>query len=86
MSSCPVGDDFYFLTCQRYIELNPVRAGMVEDPGLYRSSYQTNALGEESILISPHAVYQTLATCDARRRQLYIALFEDIVDVTWSMT
>ena len=36
----------YLLVCQRYIELNPVRAGMVSDPGDYRwSSYRANALG-----------------------------------------
>ena len=33
----------YLLTCMRYIELNPVRAGMVQDPGQYRwSSYRHN--------------------------------------------
>lgn len=36
----------YLLSCQRYIELNPVRAGMVRDPVDYRwSSYRANALG-----------------------------------------
>ena len=33
-----VQDDIYLLTCLRYIELNPVRAGMVIDPGDYRWS------------------------------------------------
>ncbi|BCB27523.1 hypothetical protein SKTS_24090 [Sulfurimicrobium lacus] len=37
----------YLLTCMRYIELNPVRAGMVQDPGQYRwSSYRHNGLGQ----------------------------------------
>jgi len=36
----------YLLACQRYIELNPVRAAMVEDPAHYRwTSYRANALG-----------------------------------------
>lgn len=33
--SCLVQTEGYFLTCQRYIELNPVRAGMVRFPGNY---------------------------------------------------
>jgi putative transposase len=38
--SCLVQGDEYLLGCQRYIELNPVRAGMVEHPAEYRwSSY-----------------------------------------------
>ena len=37
----------YLLEVSRYIELNPVRAEMVTDPGEYRwSSYQINALGK----------------------------------------
>lgn len=44
--SCLVSDDDYFLLCQRYIELNPVRANMVADPANYVwSSYRSNALG-----------------------------------------
>jgi putative transposase len=39
--------DGYLLACQRYIELNPVRAGMVAAPGeCPRSSYRANALGD----------------------------------------
>ena len=44
----------YLLTCMRYIELNPVRAAMVDDPANYRSSsYRSNALGRVSPLLSP---------------------------------
>jgi putative transposase len=40
--------DDYLLSCQRYIEMNPVRAGMVDDPAHYRwSSYRHNALGSD---------------------------------------
>lgn len=40
--------DTYLLTCQRHIELNPVRAAMVEDPAHYRwSSYRANGLGQD---------------------------------------
>jgi putative transposase len=45
--SCLTQQDRYFLACQRYIELNPVRANMVVHPTQYRwSSYRVNALGE----------------------------------------
>jgi len=40
--SSPVSTNEYLLACSRYIELNPVRAGMVHDPGEYFwSSYQS---------------------------------------------
>ncbi len=39
----------YLLTCVRYIELNPVRAGMVKHSCDYRwSSYAANALGKRT--------------------------------------
>ena len=45
--SCPTQAESYLLACQRYIELNPVRAGMVEHPAEYRwSSYRANAQGD----------------------------------------
>jgi len=42
--SSVVEADSYLLLCQRHIELNPVRAGMVADPAHYRwSSYRATA-------------------------------------------
>lgn len=42
-----IGSEPYLLTLMRNIELNPVRAGMVEQPGDYQwSSYRCNAHGE----------------------------------------
>jgi len=53
-----VQSERYLLSCYRYIELNPVRAGMVESPEEYRwSSYGYNAWGNDSWLMS-HAEYQ----------------------------
>lgn len=50
--------DEYLLLCQRYIELNPVRAGMVDDPAQYRwSSYRANGLGQADDLLTPHELY-----------------------------
>lgn len=53
--SCLVDTENYLLSCYRYIELNPVRAGMVENPEDYPySSYHANALGKPDPLITPH--------------------------------
>ena len=73
--------DGYLLTCQRYIELNPVRAAMVDDPAHYRwSSYRANALGRNDPLLSPHAVYRALAADDRQRCTAYRALFRAQLD------
>ena len=51
----------YLLHCMRYIELNPVRAKLVELAADYRwSSYRANALGGEDALVTPHPVYYAL--------------------------
>ena len=51
----------YLLFCQRYVESNPVRAGMVADPGQYRwSSYRANALGVPDSLLTAHPLYLAL--------------------------
>ena len=53
----------YLLACMRYIELNPVRAAMVIDPGDYRwSSYRANGLGQPDARVTPHALYLGLDT------------------------
>ncbi|MBA2594517.1 MAG: transposase [Gammaproteobacteria bacterium] len=62
----------YLLTCMRYIELNPVRAAMVDDPAHSRwTSYRANALGQFSPLLSPHPVYLALGATDSARRVAY---------------
>ncbi|WP_139211094.1 transposase [Azotobacter beijerinckii] len=59
-----------------YIELNPVRAGMVEHPGEYRwSSYRTNGEGEENALIRPHGLYEALGLEATSRQAAYRELF-----------
>jgi putative transposase len=71
----------YLLACQRYIELNPVRAGMVSAPGAYLwSSYRANALGAIDPVLRPHPLYRHLAGADEVRRAAYRRLFEDALD------
>lgn len=79
--SCLTQTEDYVLACYRYIELNPVRAGMVMKPQDYRwSSYHANALGKGSRLITPHEEYRRLGVDDAARRDAYRALFRAHLD------
>ncbi len=71
----------YLLTCQRYIELNPVRAAMVEDPAHYRwSSYRANGLGQPNSRLTPHELYHTLGPNEQERQASYRALFRAHLD------
>ena len=73
----------YLLACQRYIELNPVRAAMVEDPAHYRwTSYRANALGQTDARLTPHALYLELGRNDRERQRNYRALFLTQLDRT----
>ncbi len=74
--SCPVQEESYLLGCQRYIELNPVRANMVSHPAEYRwSSYRVNAQGERDLLVCPHPLYDALASDIGDRLVAYRELF-----------
>ncbi|ACF50701.1 REP-associated tyrosine transposase [Stenotrophomonas maltophilia] len=66
-----VDTERYLLACQRYVELNPVRAGMVVRPGDYRwSSYRANAQGRANALLVPHSAFELIAAdVDERRRR-----------------
>ena len=77
----------YLLTCQRYVELNPVRAVMVRAPGDYRwSSYAANALGKVNPLITPHSEYLSLGTSQAERLDAYRELFvAQVDDPDWTL-
>jgi putative transposase len=71
-----IDSERYLLTCYRYIELNPVRANMVEHPADYPwSSYRYNALGQENKLITAHNEYLQLGNNDLERQQAYRDLF-----------
>lgn len=79
--SCLTQTEDYVLACYRYIELNPVRAGMVMKPQDYRwSSYHANALGKANRLITLHDEYSRLGQDDASRREAYRALFKAHLD------
>ncbi len=79
--SCLVESTSYLLRCYRYIELNPVRASMVQDPSAYPwSSYRCNALGLQSKLITPHETYLGLGKSKVQRLANYRELFKHYLD------
>jgi putative transposase len=80
-NSSLVVTEHYFFTLMRYIELNPVRAGMVVRPGDYRwSSHRENASGAPSQFVTPHRLYLELGRCEASRREAYFRLFDAPLD------
>lgn len=73
-----VQSDRYLLTCCKYMELNPVRAGLVLAPGDYPySSFHYHATGTEDALLTVHAVYQSLGPEPELRQAAYRKLFSD---------
>jgi len=78
---CLIDSEEYLLTCYRYIELNPVRAGMAENASGYRwSSYGAHALGQSDKLIRDHACYLALGATEEIRQAAYQALFRHQMD------
>ncbi len=77
-----VQDARYLLHCVRYIELNPVRAGMTTEPGDYLwSSYRSHAFGKRAQLWTPHFEYLSLGSTDVERREQYRALVREALSV-----
>jgi putative transposase len=70
---CSVVDtESYLLSCYRYIELNPVRSGMVVAPGDYAwSSHGHNAEGRDCPMIDPHPAFLALGSTWDERRSVY---------------
>lgn len=78
--SCLVQNNIYLMQLYRYIELNPVRAGMVSDPADYSwSSYQCNALGKKAALLTPHPLYLAQGNTTEQRQQNYRLLFKEVL-------
>ena len=79
--SSVVQSDAYLLTCQRYIELNPVKAAMVTDPAHYRwTSCRHNALGKADSRLTPHSLCVAVGATDKVRQAEYRGLFRAHLD------
>lgn len=76
-----IDSDRYLLTCMRYIELNPIRANMVEHPGEYKwSSYHANAQGSIDPVVEAHPLYEELGSKREVRQVSYRELFRHHMD------
>lgn len=75
-----VDSEAYLLTCYRYIELNPVRAGLNSSPDRYPySSYHCNAFGTHDPIVTPHPEYLALGEKPEARRAAYRELFSEVL-------
>jgi len=83
--SQPVGKDAYFIQCGKYIELNPVRAGLVSNPEDYQySSYNYYARGLTDKLVSQDMFYQDLGKTSWERQGNYRKMIiNDIIQSTY---
>jgi putative transposase len=72
-----IDSERYFMICSRYIELNPVRAGMVASPAEYRwSSYAHHVGAKPDPLITDHSLYWALGNTPFDREAAYKGLVE----------
>lgn len=79
--SSVVDAETYLLECYRYIELNPVRAGMTQLPSEYRwSSARWHGFGEPNGLIQDHPIYLALGATQDERCRAYRTLFRCAMD------
>jgi len=68
-----IDSDRYFMTCSRYIELNPVRAGLSIAPESYAwSSYAHHAGIKLDTLVSDHTLFWQLGNTPFQREAAYI--------------
>lgn len=81
-----VGKDSYFIQCGKYIELNPVRAGIVKKPEDYQySSYGYYAYGKIDKLITTDFLYEETGKDKKEQQQQYQKLtLEQIVKETYN--
>jgi len=67
-----VDTEAYLFACLRYIELNPVRAGMVAGPADYRwSSHRANAFGDDDPVVTPHPSFLALAPSSEEQHEVF---------------
>ena len=72
-----VDSEAYLFTCMAYIELNPVRVGMVAAPGDYPwSSFRLNSSGRPGPPLVPHPLYGGLGRSPAECASAYRRMVE----------
>lgn len=79
--SCMLDESDYILLCSRYIELNPVRVGIVSNPEEYRwSSYHANGSGKKNPLLTLHESYRRLGSTIAECQESYRNQFQEKIE------
>lgn len=79
--SCIAESARYVVACYRYIELNPVRAGMVSHPSSYLwSSHAANTGMRPDPMVKAHCEFLALAANAGSRHAAYRGLFEQPFD------
>jgi len=79
--ACLVDSEHYVLRCYRYIDLNPVRARLIDDPVAYRwSGCAANTGRRTGSGLVPHAGWLALGSTDAERASAYRALLDETLD------
>jgi putative transposase len=75
-----IDSETYFMTCMRYIEVNPVRAGITGQAGDYRwSSYRHHAGLSADPLVTDHALYWALGNTPFERELAYRSLVAEVI-------
>lgn len=70
--SSPIKDDEYLLACCRYVEMNPVRAKIVDEPAKYKwSSYRHKIGVEKTNLVDIDPCYMGLGATEKVREKRY---------------
>jgi putative transposase len=73
--SFAIESEAYWFTCLRYVELNPVRAGLVSSPEMYRwSSARAHVSGLPDPLVTDHVLYLRLGSTTDERQQAWRAI------------
>jgi putative transposase len=70
--SFAVTDNSYLLECGRYIERNPLKAGLVKDPSEYQwSSCSYYVEGVNRSFLTPNPLFLDLASTSQERKETY---------------
>lgn len=78
--ACLVDNECYLLTCQRYIELNPVRARITDNPAVYRWSSCAAHLGQRSgSMLSSHPAWHALGADTHTRARAWRAILDQAI-------
>ncbi len=80
-----IENDSYFLELSRYIYLNPVKAGLVKDPALYKYTSLREALGKEPLYFLDQNILRLVGDTEKSRKDyekfVYEGIHQDLGDI-----